>query len=209
MKRFKLMLMFVLTAISGMAQFSDAQIIMPDIEEGIILIAKSDSTQLDSIKETKIQPITYFKQKHGVGAFASAMTYGLAGMRSVNLYAGPTSPNIAHIGDTFRFVFGEIDADYIAQLYMFTPAFTIRDFGLAKFNKKKKHRELTTGKISIWAGTDIGADVSKDIEFSVRTVSPNVYEATIIKGVAGEYCFIFTNHGLGAYTYVFDFSLEL
>lgn len=41
----------------------------------------------------------------------------------------------------------------------------------------------------------------------VVTVEPNVYEAIVTHAAPGEYCFLFTDNGVGAYTNLFDFSV--
>jgi hypothetical protein len=187
------------SAISSFAQFHDAQVLPPNIEVGISIISNGDTTT--------IEPITYYKQKNGAGAFVSALTYGATKVKNKNFYKGKNSPNQVKEGDVIRFAFGEIPIEFIGSLYMFQPQYTIRNFSLCKFDVKKDRRELTTGEISLWGGSDLGVSENNDIEFEVKLVGGNIYEAKIIRATPGEYCFVFSDKGVGAYTSIFDFSV--
>lgn len=181
------------------AQFHDVADVSPNIPEGIRIISTQDTVQ--------IQPIKYFKQKFGSGAFAAGLTYGIAKTKTKNFYKGKFSPNKAKVGDTIRFCFGEIPPQYISNNYMFQEQYSIRNFSLCRFETKKDRRELTTGEVSVWSGADTGVKENHDIEFEVKTVAPGIYDAIITKAEPGEYCFVFTDNGIGAYTSVFDFSV--
>lgn len=187
------------SSISSFAQFHDVQVLPPDIEVGISIISNGDTIA--------IEPITYYKQKIGAGAFKSALTYGATKMKNKNFYKGKNSPNQIKEGDVIRFTFGEIPIEFMGSLYMFQPQYTIRNFSLCKFDVKKDRRELTTGEISLWSGSDLGVSENNNIEFEVKLVSGNIYEAKIIRATPGEYCFVFSDKGVGAYTSIFDFSV--
>lgn len=184
---------------SAKAQFADADITPMAATVGIRIISGSDTTQ--------IHPIKYYKQKIGSGAFLAGLTYGAAKAKNKNFYKGGTSPNKVRVGDRIRFSFGEIPVEYLAALYMFGPQYSIRNYSLCRFDAKKDRRELTTGEFSLWSGSDVGTKESNDVVFEVVTVEPNVYEAIVTHAAPGEYCFLFTDNGVGAYTNLFDFSV--
>lgn len=199
MRSFLILIISALAWINANAQFSDADITPMSTNVGIRIISANDTTL--------IHPIKYYKQKIGTGAFLSGLTYGATKVKNKNLYKGATSPNKVKIGDKIQFSFGEIPPEYSSALYMFAPQYSIRNYSLCKFESKGDRRELTTGEISIWTGSDLGTQENNDIAFKVATVAPNVYEATVIDGVPGEYCFLFTDNGVGAYANLFDFSM--
>lgn len=91
---------------------------------------------------------------------------------------------------------------------MFQAKYTIRNFSLCKFETKKDHRELKTGEFSLWNGGDVGVKENNDIDFEVTVHDGGIYDAKIIKAEPGEYCFVFSDNGVGAYMSVFDFAIE-
>lgn len=201
MKRIVLIAALIIATIgfSAKAQFADADITPMATTVGIRIISGNDTTQ--------IHPIKYYKQKIGSGAFLAGLTYGAAKAKNKNFYKGSTSPNKVKVGDRIRFSFGEIPVEYLAALYMFGPQYSIRNYSLCRFDAKKDRRELTTGEFSLWSGSDVGTKESNDVAFEVVTVEPNVYEAIVTHAAPGEYCFLFTDNGVGAYTNLFDFSV--
>ena len=199
MKRLISAIIVVLWCIGVSAQFHDAPILPPDLNVGICIISAGDTTN--------IEPIKYYKQKLGSGAFLSGLTYGAAKVKNKNFYKGKTSPNTVKVGDTITFAFGPIPVQYISTLYMFQPQYTIRNFAVCKFEVKKDRRELTTASVNLWGGADVGIKESSELEFDVTMSADGIYHATITKAIHGEYCFVFTDHGVGAYSSVFDFSV--
>lgn len=198
MKRLLFYLVFLLP-LTANAQFHDVADVSPEISVGIRIISEQDTVQ--------IQPIKYYKQKFGSGAFAAGLTYGIAKVKNKNFYKGKSSPNKVKVGDVIRFTFGKIPMQYAANYYMFGEQNSIRNFSLCRFEAKKDRRELTVGEASMWSGADTGVKENNDIEFEVKNTAPGVYEALITKAQPGEYCFVFTDNGIGAYTSVFDFSI--
>lgn len=199
MKKLLLFVIFSICVFIGNAQFSNAPVSKSTSGPGIVIV------YADSV--ARIEPIKYYKTKAGSGALLSGLTYGLAKTKSKNYYKGATSPNKVKVGDKFRFTFGELPPAEVVSMYMFMPGHTIRNFSLIEFEKKKKERELVTGEFGAWTGYSGGVNESNNIEFTVEEIEPNVYEATITKGLPGEYGFVFTDNGVGAYQSVFDFSL--
>lgn len=191
--------LFLLTTIVCNAQFHDAPISPTDLNVGISIITENGITE--------IEPIKFYKSKAGSGAFLSGLTYGIAKVKNKNYYKGESSPNKAKVGDIIRFSFGNVPLQFMQTHYMFSPTYTIRNFSLCKFDKKKSHRELKTAEASVWSGADTGVKENNDIEFEASVRGGGVYEAKIVKAEPGEYCFVFTDNGIGAYMNVFDFSI--
>lgn len=200
MKKLLFFTALIYCALTARAQFSDAPITPNEGGIGISVIS-------DSII-TPVEPIKYYKMKAGSGAFLSGLTYGISKVKNKNFYKAPHSPNLVKVGDKIRFTFGDVPPSMLPTHYMFTPTYTIRNFSLVEFKIKKDHRELTTGEGSLWGGFDSGTKESEKVKFDVRVVEPNVYEAVVTEAEPGEYGFVFTNNGVGAYTSVFDFSVS-
>lgn len=120
-------------------------------------------------------------------------------------FNGATSANQFKNGATFRMYFGMPSPHDVARYYMFTQAYSAKDFAVGKFEVKKDKRYLTTAVVSI-AGSKAGADNAKDLTVVTRKIRANVYEI-IVSGPAGEYCIMPMINGSAGYSGVFDFTL--
>lgn len=201
LKRIITLTVIVFFAINSHAQFSDVDIEPFQKEVGISMITNNgaDTTYLSPIK---------YKQLKGSGGLAAALTYGIAKIKVKVTYVGNHSSNKVKVGDKFLFKFGNVPINAISSYYMFGSSYSIRNFSVSKFKVKKKERELVSAETSIWSGSKFGTDESTDIAFETKKVAPGMYEATIIQAIPGEYCFIFSDNGVGAYNYTFDFCVE-
>ncbi|MDE6695816.1 MAG: hypothetical protein K2K25_02955 [Muribaculaceae bacterium] len=199
MKKLIILLFLSLFSLNLFAQFSNAPVPSSDSNIGITIIAPD--------KETKIEPVKYYKTKAGSGAFVAGLTYGATKIKNKNFYKGASSPNKVNEGDKFRFSFGTVPVNLVAQMYMFAPQYTIRNFQLVKLSSKKDHRELVTGELGLWNGYDSGVKESTDIDFEVTVIDDTTYEVTIKSAKPGEYAFVFSDNGIGAYQSIFDFSV--
>lgn len=195
MKKFITFMVICLTAIAANAQFSNINTTMSDCNVGIF------------INDNIIPPVKYYKMKVGGNAFLSGLTYGIAKVNNKNYYKGKTSPNVIQPGDTITFKFGQVPMNYAQTMYMFNVNFGISNFMISKMDKKKDHRELKTASVSIWSGADVGTNASNDVEFKLLSAENNTYKIKFTKIEPGEYCFVFSNNGVGAFEYVFDFSI--
>lgn len=201
MKKYTILFLISLFSVFSIgAQFHDVPVARTGLNVGISIISENDTT--------RIEPIKYSAQKVGSGAFLSGLTYGLAKVKNKIVYKGKNSPNKAKVGDTIRFAFGNVPPQYLAEYYMFQPVYTIRNFSLCKFDVKKKQRELKSGEISLWEGSDFGVKENNDVEFDVDVKDGQVFDAKIVKAKPGEYCFVFSDRGVGIYMSVFDFAIE-
>lgn len=163
--------------------------------------ATTDSIGVYAITDNSIEavdPITYTSMKVKPG-FMSA--------KAKLEFAGKTSPH--HFKDVakFRVFFGQPSPYEAAKLYMFTPAYSMKDFGIGEFEVKKNKRQLNTTKVSAFTGVDSGAKEAKDVEMEVAEVRPGVYDVTVT-GKPGEYCIMHIYKGSAGYGSVFDFTIE-
>lgn len=118
-----------------------------------------------------------------------------------------TSPTRFKGAAKFLLYFGQPSSYDMAKLYMFTPTYSVKDFGIGKFEVKKGKRLLTTAKVAVFGSINTGAEDSEDIAYDVLEVRPGVYELTIT-GAPGEYCIMHTFRGGAGYGGVFDFTIE-
>lgn len=122
-------------------------------------------------------------------------------------FSGKTSPNHFKGAAKFRIFFGQPGPDKVMQLFMFTPNYSIKDFGVGQFEVKKDNRLLTTAKVSAFSGGNTGVKQADNITYNVVEVRPGVYDVTVT-GAPGEYCIMHTFRGCAGYNGVFDFTIE-
>lgn len=157
----------------------------------------------DSIQ--RMEKISHSKIKTS-GALGSMITMGLAKTKAKLEFRGKTSPYHFDHSAHFRFYFGATDTSQVAQHYMFSGLYSIRDFGIAKFEVKKNKR-LMQGMTTSLINTDMGAELSEDVKIKTNELRPGVYDMTI-EGAPGEYCIVFTGTGYPGFTGVYDFTIE-
>ncbi len=162
--------------------------------------AQADSIGVYSVRGTAVQRMEIIN--HGQTKISSGIGRGKAKLA----FNGAASSNRFTGSATFRLYFGTPSPYDAAKYYMFTPAYSVKDFGVGKFDIKKGSRYLTTAKISVF-GSTIGAAKAEDVIIDAKQIRPNVYEITIT-GPAGEYCIMPIINGVGGYTGVFDFAIE-
>ena len=121
-------------------------------------------------------------------------------------FNGATSPNHFAGTATFRLYYGVPSPYDAAKYFMFTPAYSVQDVSVIRFDVKKDSRLFTTVSVSVLGGS-VGAKAAKDIKVDTRQIRDNVYEVTVI-GPAGEYCLAPSINGTAGYAGVFDFTLE-
>ena len=81
------------------------------------------------------------------------------------------------------------------------------DFRISKFVVKKNKRQLVQGSFSLWGGCKTGVESDGEVSVTSRQIKEGVYDV-IVKAKPGEYCFVFTNNGVGGYSSVFDFTIQ-
>lgn len=195
------LLLGVLSSTAAIAQFSNVPIEPTSTDTiGIYIFNPGQKPQ-------QILPIKYYKAK--INTLGTAFTYGIASTKMRNLYKGGTSPNIVTPQTRIRLYFGDVPIGLTSDYYMFAKQYSIRNFSVCEFLQKSNRRELETGSVNIWSGVSTGTDETSKLKFTVKTIREGVYECMIQERPAsGEYCFLFSNNNVGAYTSVFDFTVR-
>ncbi len=192
MKRF-----ILLALVLCLAKFSFAQEVSAD-SVGIWAVYGNSVERMEKLN---------FQNTKTGGAWAVGLTGGLSKSKMKLEFKGANSP-VSFSGTAhFRLYFGNAPVEKVASLYMFSPNYSIRDFDVAKFEIKGTNRRLTTGSVSIMTGVKTGAKGTDDVQVSYTRVRDGVYDVEVT-GKPGQYCFIFTAQGAGAYSGVFDFAIE-
>ena len=89
---------------------------------------------------------------------------------------------------------------------MFTPAYSAKNFDVARFEVKKGKRYLTGISASI-TGSSVGVSSADDLQIDIKEVRAGVYDMKV-SGKPGEYCLMFTANGAGGFGGVFDFTIK-
>lgn len=171
-----------------------------------LLVSAKAQTQTDSLgvyalcgsSFEKIDVLNYQQTK-----VSSSIIRGKAKLA----FAGSTSSHHFKNTATFRLYFGVPSPYEAAKYYMFTSAYSAKDFGVGKFKVKKDMRYLTAAMVSIIGHSSIGAEKDKDVKVETKKIRNNVYEITVT-APAGEYCIMPVINGIGGYAGVFDFTIE-
>jgi hypothetical protein len=159
-----------------------------------------------------LEPTVYSQGKSG-GAFASAMTYGIAKMKWKAVVRNAHA-NVK-MGDpqaVFYFYFEEKGAGLSHAEFGGTS--TPNEFTLLKFDIKKDTRETTVMKANAF-GSSSGTDEKANIGFSFEKLKPGIYKVTAKNPLSpGEYCFLSASYGsafapgAAQASRLFDFSVE-
>lgn len=161
-------------------------------------------------KLKKIYPTTFSGTK--MNTLGTAFSYGIASTKIRSTMPGSTSQNIikSTIPD-FYFIFNSNNVDTSLSNWWFSVASSPSQFVLVKLTSRKNSRELETGKVNIYAGTETGVSEDASIKFKSFTINDSEFRVTpesILE--PGEYCFFYQGSiPMGGYTNqaVFDFSI--
>jgi hypothetical protein len=92
------------------------------------------------------------------------------------------------------------------------------EFSLVKFDVKEGHREIATGKFSMYGGAKSGVMDKSRIDFTYKDISPGVFKVFMNQDMEpGEYGFIYSSSagsGIGMYaggissSRIFDFTVK-
>lgn len=145
----------------------------------------------------------------------SAFSYGIASAKIKSVLNNAQSTNIIkNPRPEFTFIFATQGGDAFSidpSNWWFFSASTPNQFVLAKLNSKKNKRELVTGKVNVYAGTNIGVDEKSIIPFNIEIVNDYEYIVTTKQPLQnGEYCFFYQGsvpQGVINQS-VFDFSIQ-
>lgn len=173
-----------------------------DVEAGIYF---------DNMGElVRILPTVFSGTK--TNTLGSAFSYGLASSDIKSTLNNAESTNVIKIDNpTFWFYFdSQNNIDF--KNWWFFSASSPNEFVLVRLDKKKKRRELKTGSVNIYAGTNVGVAERHLIPFNIEIVNNNTFKVTPKEPLDdGEYCFFYQGSiPQGGYTNqsVFDFSIQ-
>lgn len=142
----------------------------------------------------------------GSGGLVSAATFGLAKTKAKLEFKGETSEHPFSDTALLRLYFGNPPLEQMTNLYMFTPAYSVKNFDVARFDVKKGKRYLTGISASI-TGSAVGVSSADDLQINIKEIRAGVYDIKV-SGKPGEYCLMFTANGVGGFGGVFDFTIK-
>jgi len=159
----------------------------------------------------KILPTVFTGTK--TNTLGSALSYGIASSKIKSVINKANSNNVVNSSSPeFLFVFEPSLGDNMgATNWWFATATSPNEFALAKLIQKKKSRELETGSVNVFSGTNIGVSEKHAIPFNITTINDNVFKVTMSEPLEpGEYCFYYqgTIPQGGSNQSVFDFSVQ-
>lgn len=205
MKKTFLLFALLITASASFAQTANPQQVAAVTHA---YMNAGDTVGLYSFSEDKpqlMEPIKYTGIK--MNTLGAALSYGIAKSKMKMEFAGTTSPYVFTGKAHFLLYFGIVPANKAVRYYMFSNNFSIRDFAVAKFSVKKNKRLLVQGSYSLWSGSNTGLKTDDDVKITSKQIRDGVYDITV-SALPGEYCFVFTNNGVGAFNSVFDFTIK-
>lgn len=126
----------------------------------------------------------------------SSLSYGLASSSIKTVLNNSSSSNIVHnTQPEFVFFFAnQYDQSYInnGNNWWFFAATSPNEFILVELDKKRKTRELITGSVNIYAGTNIGVDENSTIPFNIIPLNDYTFKVVPTNPLdPGEYCFLY------------------
>ena len=162
--------------------------------------AQTDSIGVYAVRGSSVDRIDVINYKQT--KISSAVVAGKAKL----VFDGAASTNQFKGTARFRLYFGTPSPYDVAKYYMFTPSYSVKDFGVGQFEVKKGMRFLTTASVSI-LGSKVGAAEAKGLSVQTYKLRDNVYEI-VVSGPAGEYCIMPVLNGVAGYSGVFDFGIR-
>lgn len=163
-------------------------------------------------KMIRIHPTIFSGTK--TNTLGAALSYGLADAKIKSTMLGTTSNNIINTTlPEFYFFFEQNRNNISLSNWWFSVATSPNQFALVKLVSKGKRRELETGKVNIYAGTEVGVSEEATIKFHITEI--NEYEYKVVPESplepGGEYCFFYQGsipQGGFNNQSVFDFSVS-
>lgn len=161
-------------------------------------------------KLKKIYPTTFSGTK--MNTLGTAFSYGIASTKIRSTMPRSTSQNVVkNTKPEFYFLFNSSNIDASLSNWWFSVASSPNQFVLVKLTSKRNSRELETGKVNIYAGTEMGVTENVSIKFKTSAINDSEFKVTPENVLEpGEYCFFYQGSiPMGGYTNqaVFDFSI--
>lgn len=201
------------TTLIGQSAMGDPNDPLSPHDSGIYLYTQSADRKP---KMVLLERASYQGAKTG-GMFASAMTYGIAKVKTKAIIPGNKAELRVTSGKlTFYFYFEDKQAG-LGRVGMFGGQISNpNQFALIRLNVEKKTRTTEIGKFSMWGGS-AGTNDKTMVGFKAEKVAPGLYKVEtneLLK--AGEYCFLSSSgvatgaYGAGATMAndLFDFGVD-
>jgi hypothetical protein len=160
-----------------------------------------------------LEPNVYTQSKE-TGLWKQALTYGIAKVRYKAVLPGATARlQVDTRRPTFYFFFDVPNAGLSNAGTAWGPATSASEFILARFETRKKTRELSVGEYGGLTGHQYGVAEKASREFDYERLAPGVYRVTPKADLDdGEYCFLYSGavatSGTAAGPKLFDFSVK-
>lgn len=138
-----------------------------------------------------IEPSVYTQAKSG-GFFKSAMTYGIAKIKSKAVLPGDSAHlRVTNGKPVFYFYFGTSTGNLNQASGIFAVATSPNEFVLARLQVRKNSRELTVGQANAF-GAQGGIQDEASHAFETQKITAGLYKVTPKVDLApGEYCFLY------------------
>jgi hypothetical protein len=153
----------------------------PNIEHdpGIYMYTKGPN----GMELTMLESTVYSQGKTG-GIFTSALTYGIAKMKTKAVIQGAhSSVRTNDKGVTFYFYFEDVGKSFGGST-------TPNEYTLLRFDEKSNSRETQTGSMNAF-GASTGTDVNAASGFTYKKIKPGVFKVLPAGELKpGEYCFL-------------------
>lgn len=181
-------------------------------DSGIYLYAKDHS---GNAKMTMLERTAYQGAKTG-GVFASAMTYGIAKMKTKAVIPGKKAVfRVADGKPVFYFYFDDKAAGLGRGVFSGSNVSNPNQFALLRLNIEKNARTTEIGQFSMWGGSS-GSNEKSMVAFKSERIGSGLYKIEIASELpAGEYCFVASSgmasaYGAGTTTAhdLFDFGVD-
>lgn len=154
---------------------------------------------------------TVYSQSKSGGAMASALTYGMAKVKTLVSIDGSNSR--VQLGEQqpefyFYFDVSKKSVDQ-ASLWWFSVATSPNEFLVANMKIKKSNREIETGSANL-LGATIGLADKNKTKFNFTKIAPGIYKVFFDQPLSGEYCFMYAGsvpQGFSTVSKVYDFGV--
>ncbi len=179
-----------------------------DMHESGIYYTKKAGGKIEMIA---LDPTVYSQSKSG-GAFASALTGGVAKVKTSVTLDGMNSRRQIEEGKPEFYFYFDLTKNSLnkAGNWWFAAATSPNEFILVDFTVHKKNREVENGSASILGASSGVADKNK-IAFKFDKVAPGIYRVFFDKPLSGEFCFMYAGSipsGFDAINKVYDFGVK-
>lgn len=171
-------------------------------------------TQKDGKNEMTLIEYTDCNQSTSGSLMGSALTYGIAPIKTKSSINGSTSNyQIENDKPIFYFYFTKASDDAGDIYGLKNKSASPNEYVLIKLNVKQNSRVFITGKTNTLSGNTSGFDEKQLIDFSFEKVKPGIYKVTPKKPLQkGEYCFVdaggSTVMGMFMISKVYDFGIK-